>query len=982
MKSKLITVRALLLGLFVSGLFSFLSVYFGNRHGIYVTATQMAVLPYILLFLTVLLVNPICVLVRVIRPFSVAEILLVFCMGTVSAGISSFGLTSQLVPITGNLFNRHWNTEQSGWDRLVVPFMNEQFFVSEPGIQDAARRYQSVSEEVRSARRRVEMGDQWMKSRSRVAVLESELVSARESTEGTPGQRQMIISRAEGRLRAAREALAQLDALRQEAGLPENPETVLAADRDAWTRLEAELAARKAELQSLSDRAFEKVELYRQGLPPNVRAFPGLFPSPVDTYATYAGRVARLWYGRSALVELRRAYDGLGVSPPTVDMAREALHEAAKRLSPIRDRIPEVVAGRSEVEEQVAGLIREQESIRADIERMSALGRTATPDERRALDRRMSRLNARLIRSDRDLTELKSRRDALVNEVAILDSIATLSGEIGAWSDRIKSGETLPAVRSELGTAIRQLATMDTTLRGFLAGYVPWGVWLKPLMFWAVLIGLTYIVLFTFNILIFRQWAHNEKLIYPLAELPEYLAGAEEAQDGRVPGIFKSGFFWVGAAISGGVLGWNLLCASGVIQGLKPLVLNHLWREYITNTPLHGLLPVTRSLIFFTMIGFAFLIPQKVSFSLWFFTVLYMVQLLILVGLGHGTTEDSFPMEWWYTLNFRTAEGGGALMVFSAVVLYRCRRYILSAFSSRAVSHLEADEQRELRFSSALFLLASLGVILMLWKGFGANLYFTIFAFLVILMITIGLVRAVAEGGILGFQAWVSPFHFIRTFFGMDKAWTAPSLFAPLMVFYSVLFLDIKAFIAPAMANAIKIRDDLRLRRGVFHLSIFGAILVAAVVAVGAEIMFSYAMGGDKMNGWFHGSLPKGLFDQIATMSKTPPTASSADTGWFIFGAAAMAILLYLRQFLFWLPHPIGFVMLVNPIMLAYWFSILIGWLAKTLVTRYGNQDSYRKARFLFIGLIFGELILVAINMLLSYESGVRSVIDYNYNWK
>ena len=51
-------------------------------------------------------------------------------------------------------------------------------------------------------------------------------------------------------------------------------------------------------------------------------------------------------------------------------------------------------------------------------------------------------------------------------------------------------------------------------------------------------------------------------------------------------------------------------------------------------------------------------------------------------------------------------------------------------------------------------------------------------------------------------------------------------------------------------------------------------------------------------------------------------------------------------------------------------------------MTRYGNQDSYRKARFLFIGLIFGELILVAANMLLSYKTGVQSVIGYNYNWK
>lgn len=981
MKSKTITARAIFLGLFLSGLFAFLTVYFSNQHGLYLTATQMAVLPYILLFFTVLLINPVCVLLRFLRPFTVAEILMIFCMGTVSAGVSSFGLTSQLVPITGNLFNRHWNTEQSGWDRLVVPFMNEQFFVSEPGIQVAAQRYYAADETLRGTRRRVDVAEDWLKARDEVSRAEADLAAVRQSMEGTSGQRQMQISRAESRLRAGQEAFALVTTQRKEVNLPADLEAGLQADRQSLVTLEANVAARKAELQALSEKAHEKIEQYRQGLPPNIRAFPGIFPSPADTHVTYAGRLTRLWHGRPALIELRRAYEALGRAD-SGPVAVTALADAARILAPITARKSEVAASLADVEAGVARLIREQETTRSEIERLSGLGRTATPSERRALDRKMSRMNARLNRMDRDMGEIKARRDVLVNEMSLIETTASLAADFNRWSDQARAAAVPAGLRAEVGEAIRRLATMDTTWKGFLVGYVPWQAWLKPLMFWGILIGLTYLVLLTFNILIFRQWAHNEKLIYPLAELPEFLAGSEEADEGRIPKIFKSGFFWVGAAISGGILGWNLLCASGVVQGLKPLVLNNVWRDYIVNTPLHGLLPVTRSLVFFTMIGFAFLIPQKVSFSLWFFTILYMAQLLILVGMGYGTTEDSFPMEWWYTLNFRTAEGGGALMVFSAVVLYRCRRYILSVFSARAVSHLEPDEQRELRLSSALFLLGSAGVILMLWKGFGANLYFTVFAFIVILMITIGLVRAVAEGGILGFQAWVSPFHFIRTFFGMDKTWTAPALFAPLMVYYSVLFLDIKAFIAPAMANALKIRDDLRLRRGLFHLSILGAIGIAVVVAVAAEIMFSYATGGDKMNGWFHGSLPKNLFDQIATMSKNPPTASPADTGWFVFGAVAMSLLLYLRQFLFWLPHPIGFIMLVNPIMLAYWFSILIGWLAKTLVTRYGNQDSYRKARYFFIGLILGELILVAINMFLSYETGVRSVIDYNYNWK
>ena len=76
----------------------------------------------------------------------------------------------------------------------------------------------------------------------------------------------------------------------------------------------------------------------------------------------------------------------------------------------------------------------------------------------------------------------------------------------------------------------------------------------------------------------------------------------------------------------------------------------------------------------------------------------------------------------------------------------------------------------------------------------------------------------------------------------------------------------------------------------------------------------------------------------------------------------------------------IGMVMLVNPIMRAYWFSILIGWLAKSLVTKYGNKDTYARIRGLFIGLIVGELFIVVLSMVLSLALEARMGIDLNRN--
>lgn len=380
------------------------------------------------------------------------------------------------------------------------------------------------------------------------------------------------------------------------------------------------------------------------------------------------------------------------------------------------------------------------------------------------------------------------------------------------------------------------------------------------------------------------------------------------------------------------------------------------------------------------MIGFAFLIPSKISFSLWFFSLFYMLQLLILVGLGYGVNERSFPVDWWYTLNFRTAEGGGALLVFSVVIFYKCRKYIFCCLRPKTVQELDRDEQRELRWSSFLFITGSLALILGLWLELGANIWYTIFGYLVIMMITIGLIRAVTEGGILGFQAWVSPFHFIRTLFGMDKAWTSPSLFAPIMIYYSLLFLDIKTFIAPAMANSIKIRDDLKMKRGRFHLAIFFGILAACVTAVLVHIMMGYNKGGDAMNGWFYTGFPRGLFNQIAAMTRTHPVDNTACRLWMLGGGVAMGALLYFRQAFFWLPHPIGLIMLVNPIMRVYWFSIFLGWLAKTLATKYGNRESYEKVKLIFIGLIVGELCIVVLAMVVAYTMGIQIPIDLNRN--
>lgn len=973
-RTGIITLRSLLIGALFVVFFAFVTVYFENQKNLVLTATQIAPAPFVLLFVLVLFINPVCRLIKVIRPFTFAEIMLIFVMGSVSAGISTFGMASQLVPVVGNLFNQHWNNVQSEWRTTVAPFMDEAFFVSEPGIREAASAYRKTQVDLERAQTALDRARIVVNTREKYESLKQAFDSLADDVEQTEriSARQAMSSAKS----AYQEALTRWEELRTEN--PELPsvEEVLKTFPPRIAQINDQSTQKRQKLSELEQAAFDRVETFRRGLPDDIRTFPGIVKMPDETYRTYVRRIQRVRGGLNAYDSLEEALAKIRGDAAPDDVLPE-LDQALNKLAPLTER--------SDLQTRQDTLDREREQVTEQIAAGEEKLRQLRSERRAAEASEFGRLERQIKKQRKDVEKLVEERDTidrklehLLWEMAVTQRVeethATLQDVRARLADaNTLSGEQRNALAKDLQQSLNRFTSFDATLRAFFFGNVPWGVWLRPLMLWGGLILLTYAVLMSFNVLIFRQWAYNERLIYPLAELPEMLAGNAPGDVNaaeRVPSMYRSGLFWTGAIIAMLVLGWNMICYLGILPNVQPLDLNNSWTEFIKGTPLQGLIPQAKSPIFFTLIGLSFLIPANISFSLWFFHVLYWVQLLILVGLGMGVNANSFTTEWWYTFNFRTAEGAGALVVFAALVLYKCRRYLFCGFKPSSVSDLEAGEQRELRISSYLFVFGSIGVILMLWRGLGANLLYTIFAYVVILMITIALVRAVTEGGILGFQAWCSPFHFIRSITGMDRAWTSPALFAPLMVYYSILFLDLKTFIAPAMANSLKIREDAKLSRGKFHLAVWISILLAMVTAVVVHLLLTYSAGADGMHGWFYTHFPRGLFDRISDIVKAPPVDDSGGRWWILFGALVMAGLLYFRQSIFWLPHPLGLIMLVNPLMSAYWFSILLGWTAKSLVTKYGNKDTYAHARTFFVGLIAGELLMVALALIISYVTG------------
>jgi hypothetical protein len=74
-------------------------------------------------------------------------------------------------------------------------------------------------------------------------------------------------------------------------------------------------------------------------------------------------------------------------------------------------------------------------------------------------------------------------------------------------------------------------------------------------------------------------------------------------------------------------------------------------------------------------------------------------------------------------------------------------------------------------------------------------------------------------------------------------------------------------------------------------------------------------------------------------------------------GALTMGLLMVARHKLLWWPfHPLGFVVSFGGVMEGIWFTILLAWLAKALIMRFGGANTYRRMQPFFLGIALGHI--------------------------
>lgn len=499
-----------------------------------------------------------------------------------------------------------------------------------------------------------------------------------------------------------------------------------------------------------------------------------------------------------------------------------------------------------------------------------------------------------------------------------------------------------------------------------VACHVPWRAWAAPLGCWMIFIAGCYALFYSLTYVVLPLWADREKLIFPLARLPESLLPESTDRPGTVPRLFLGVGFWGGFAVSFLVLGWNGLVQSGRLPGLSPISLGmSSWTAIAVfkGSFLEGMDYALAFLVIFTAIGLAFLLPQEMTFSVWFYYLASRMILLVMVRAGYVKNALDIRGDFLWGSDLISSQGGGGLMIFAAISLARC----LLEFKRLAAGR---PWREQIRIATPVLGLGASMAVLSLWLWWNhLGLGWSMLLVLVMTLLTLGLMRIVAEAGIYWFQSYTGPFHLYRMF-GLGRV-LAPALTAPILPIYSVLFLDLKCFLAPSLLCAAKMRQDVGGSRRRFHLAMVGSIVVSVVGSIVFVLIHTYSRGADVMFPWFYSIAPQRIFDTASRVAGTPPALDTTNALWFLFGGAWTALSCHLRRTIFWFPHPVGYMALISPLMEQLWMSFFIAWLIKRPVIRFGGKVTYEKARTVAIGLIMGELMAVLMWTVLALWTGI-----------
>ena len=507
-------------------------------------------------------------------------------------------------------------------------------------------------------------------------------------------------------------------------------------------------------------------------------------------------------------------------------------------------------------------------------------------------------------------------------------------------------------------------AAVKAFYEGTKGSAIPYDVWLKPLGRWFAFYAGFYAAIIAAISILRRQWVDNERLVFPLAQVP--LAMIQDDDDGEQKTLrpfFRNPIMWCGL--------------------LLPFLLNstnalHHYFNFVPSLALQTSVELfnrTASLnirINFLMFGFAYFINSNIAFSLWFFYLIHVIQESIFSYIGIFSPEELGP--WTGSGPVGAIMGHqmmGALIVLVFFGLWTARPHLKNVLRKALWGDDRIDDSQEILSYRAAFWLFVGGVCTMgfwLWKS-GIPAWIVPFFLFSSLVIFIGLARVIAEAGMPTVTPEMVPAGFVVSGVGV------PALGAQGMVATGYTFVwtgDLLVFMTAPLANSLRLGSVIKGTRRPLFWAIVAAMLISLVVSSWFMLYLAYRDGALNLHPQYFTGFAAYPSDFAAQKLANPTGPSLAGWLWTGFGALIMGGLMTARHFFVWWPfHPLGFAVSTGWVMNSIWFSIFLAWLIKITVLKYGGPRTYLLTRPFFVGVVLGQFVAAGLWLVVDGFTGM-----------
>jgi hypothetical protein len=491
---------------------------------------------------------------------------------------------------------------------------------------------------------------------------------------------------------------------------------------------------------------------------------------------------------------------------------------------------------------------------------------------------------------------------------------------------------------------------------------LPWGVWVRPLASWLLMFGFVYGAFLSMATILRKQWSDREKLSFPLVQLPlEMIRGAGDtgsaAAGEGVSGFFRSGLAWIGFGLPMIVFGINGL--HHMYPTVPLITLEVDLSPLLTQRPWNGM-GYSMVNFSFAALGFSYLLPTELLFSLWFFFLLARVQELGF-ALGGEVLPDAVHGEGKLMI---AAQTEGAWVMLAVITLAAAKPHLKSVWravwSSKAV---ERGQGEMISYRSAFWLLVICCVGITAWcAAAGMNAWLAIFVFGLYLFVqAIIMARSTAEAGMIMTEGCWTPTDILSLGFSPHSLGAAN--LTALSYTDAVFTRDLRSLMLTAFLDMQQLADSVGLRLRSLKSALLISIVAAVVIGTALQIWLPYHKGANSMYSWMYQDNATQFFNEYLPDSKPGPPQPLYGSQWFaLLGAAVTLAMGILRARVAWWPlHPLGYALMASWTTTVFWFTFLLAWIVKTAVLRYGGIKVYRTLRPLFIGMILGEFSAAAI---------------------